>query len=69
MVLAAALEPHPLPHYAQDLATSFHAFYDECRVITEDAALTAARLKLVAACKTVLATALDLIGVSAPEEM
>lgn len=66
---AAAWAPHPLPHYAQDLATSFHTFYDRCRVISEDAELTRARLKLVAACKLTLEATLDLIGVSAPESM
>jgi len=66
---ALSMAPHQLPHYSQDLATAFHAFYDSCRVIGEDEALTKARLKLVESCKVVLATALDLIGVSAPEEM
>jgi arginyl-tRNA synthetase len=66
---AVAMAPHPLPHYAMDLATAFHGFYDACRVISEDEDLTRARLKLVAASKVVLATTLDLIGVSAPEEM
>jgi arginyl-tRNA synthetase len=66
---AAALAPHPIPHYSIELATAFHAFYNECRVISEDAELTRARLKLVEAARVILATALDLIGVSAPEEM
>ena len=66
---AEALAPHPLPHYAQELATVFHTFYDRCRVISDDVHLTRARLKLVAACQVALATTLELIGVSAPEEM
>ncbi len=66
---AASLAPHPLPHYAQELATAFHAFYTECRVIGDDPELTKARLKLVAASKTALAAVLDLIGVTAPEQM
>ncbi|MSQ23161.1 MAG: arginine--tRNA ligase [Chloroflexi bacterium] len=66
---AQALAPHPLPHYAQELATALHTFYDRCRVITEDAETTKARLKLVAACKATLAATLDLIGVGAPEQM
>jgi arginyl-tRNA synthetase len=73
VVEAAALSyaPHPLPYYAQELATTFHAFYDtdECRVVSDDAALSRARLKLVAACQVVLANTLRLIGVSAPEQM
>ena len=66
---ATSLAPHPLPYYAQELATAFHSFYTECRVIGEDPELTRARLKLVAASKTALAAVLDLIGVTAPEQM
>jgi len=66
---ATSLAPHPLPHYAQELASTFHAFYTECRVIGDDPELTKARLKLVAASKTALASVLDLIGVTAPEQM
>ena len=62
-------EPHHLTYYAQDLATVFHAFYKDCRVVTEDAALTKARLKLVAAARTVLGRTLDLMGMNAPERM
>jgi arginyl-tRNA synthetase len=63
------LAPHQLPFYAQELARTFHTFYDECRVVSDDEALTKARLKLVAACKQVLENTLTLIGVSAPEKM
>jgi len=66
---ATSMAPHPLPHYAQDLANAFHSFYDECRVIGEDQELTKARLKLIASCKVILGSTLDLIGVSTPEEM
>ena len=63
------LEPHHLTYYAQDLATTFHSFYKQCRVISSDEALTPARLKLVAATKTVLARTLHLMGMTAPERM
>jgi arginyl-tRNA synthetase len=66
---AQTLEPHHLTYYAQDLATVFHAFYRDCRVVSDDPALTAARLKLVSATKTVLARTLNLMGMSAPERM
>ncbi len=66
---AEQLAPHPLTFYAQELATAFHAFYRDCRVVGDDPALTAARLKLVKAAKTVLANTLHLMGVSAPERM
>ena len=68
---AEALEPHHLSYYAQDLATVFHTFFDrpDCRVLSEDAPLTAARLKLVTAAKTVLARTLHLMGMNAPDRM
>lgn len=66
---ATAHEPHHLTYYAQDLATVFHVFYRDCRVVTDDAALTTARLKLVSATKTVLARTLHLMGMTAPEKM
>jgi arginyl-tRNA synthetase len=67
--VAQTLEPHHLTYYAQDLATVFHAFYRDCRVISPDEAQTKARLKLVAAAQTVLARTLHLMGMTAPEKM
>ena len=66
---AQALAPHRLTRYAEETAAAFHRFYTECRVITEDIALTQARLWLCAATKQVVATTLGLLGVSAPESM
>jgi arginyl-tRNA synthetase len=68
-LVAKNLEPHHLPHYAQDLATAFHVFYEKCRVITEEEPLTLARLKLVEATRTILARTLSLMGMKAPERM
>ncbi|NQT47892.1 MAG: hypothetical protein HQ578_02825, partial [Chloroflexi bacterium] len=47
----------------------FHSFYKQCRVISDDQALTAARLKLVEASRIVFARALHLMGMNAPEQM
>ncbi|MDQ6824963.1 MAG: arginine--tRNA ligase [Candidatus Eremiobacteraeota bacterium] len=66
---AHARAPHRLAEYAHDVATDFHAFYTECTVLGDDDAVTSARLSLCLAAKTVLASALRLIGVSAPESM
>ncbi len=64
------MEPHHLAHYAQDLATVFHSFYKQCRVVSRDnEPLSKARLKLVAAAKLVLSRTLRLMGMSAPETM
>ena len=70
--VSTKLAPHHLTYYAQDLASDFHAFYRDCRVLSSDPAdaeLTRARLKLVRATKGVLARVLDLMGMSAPESM
>ena len=67
--IAVSLEPHQLPYYAVELATAFHDFYEKCRVVSDDTALSKARLKLVAAAKLALGRALDLMGMSAPERM
>jgi len=69
-LMATQHEPHHLPHYAQELATSFHQFYTECRVIDDDEPeLTKARLHLCRAAKITLARALGLMGMSTPERM
>jgi arginyl-tRNA synthetase len=68
-LVAQALAPHRLTRYAEQVAADFHRFYTECRVITDDRALTQARLWLSVATKQVVASTLALIGVSAPESM
>ncbi len=70
--LARAAElraPHRLTHAAQDLAARFHRFYTDCRVVSDDASLTQARLWLCWGTARVLANLLGLLGVSAPERM
>ena len=67
--MANTLEPHHLTYYAQDLATVFHSFYMQCRVVSPDEALTKARLKLAEAAKAVLSRTLHLMGMTAPERM
>ena len=70
--VSQTLEPHHLPHYALELATAFHWFYENCRVLSSDPAdhqLTLARLKLVEAARLVLAKTLKLMGMSTPEQM
>ncbi len=66
---ATELEPHPLPLYLSEVSTAFHKFYTECRVLSDDRALTRARLGLCMATKTVLANGFRIVGVSAPERM
>jgi arginyl-tRNA synthetase len=68
-IIAQTLEPHHLAYYATDLATVFHSFYKQCRVVSDDETLTRARLKLVEAAKIVLAKTLHLMGMTAPDSM
>jgi arginyl-tRNA synthetase len=81
--IAESHEPHHLPHYAMELATTFHDFYERCRVMPrhldeegnertpsdDELALARARLRLVAAAKVALSRTLSLMGMEAPERM
>ena len=67
---AAEQETQGVTTYAIELATAFHAFYRDARVVDPDAPeRSAARLALVAAARITLASALGLLGISAPESM
>ncbi|MEJ2868766.1 arginine--tRNA ligase [Actinomycetospora sp. OC33-EN08] len=75
-VLASAgqlREPHRVARFLEELAGAYHRFYDTCRVLPQGdespAALHTARLALCDATRTVLASGLQLLGVSAPERM
>ena len=61
--------PHMLTVYALELAGMFHAFYRDHRVVSDDAALSRARLRLVEATQVTLKQVLGLLGVSAPDTM
>lgn len=61
--------PNKLAHYLKELASLFHQFYTHNRVITDDPALTKARLAIVSATKNILFDCLSILGISAPESM
>ncbi len=70
--MARSLEPHHLPHYAVELATAFHWFYQNCRVVSSvegEENITKARLKLAEAARLVLARCLELMVMEAPDQM
>jgi arginyl-tRNA synthetase len=71
VVESAALtyEPHRLTTYLYDLATAFHRFYHDHRVVTEDKELTYARIILCRATKSILANGFNILGITAPERM
>ena len=58
-----------LPQYMIDLATVFHKFYKDCKVLVEDEKLQQARIALILATKTVLKETFDLMAILAPEKM
>jgi arginyl-tRNA synthetase len=75
-VLTGAAElraPHRVARYLEELAGTYHRFYDSCRVLPrgdeEATALTTARLWVCAATATVLRNGLAVLGVHAPERM
>jgi len=69
MSAATLHEPHQLTTYLRELANDFHAYYNACQFLVEDASLRAARLTLILSVRQVLANGLQLIGVSTPENM
>lgn len=70
---ATLREPHRIARFAEDLAAVFHRFYDQCQVLPkageETQPIHIARLALADAARQVLANALTMVGVSAPEKM
>jgi len=66
---AVNYEPHRVVFFLQELAAQFHSYYNRQRVLVEDPATTQARLYLINAVRIVLANALQVLGVSAPEKM
>jgi len=66
---AERLEAYRVATYVMRLAADFHSFYHKHRVVAEDANLTVARMLLIRAVAQVIANALDLLGVSAPDRM
>lgn len=66
---ARSYEPHHLAEYMHDVATVFHRFYHEHKVLCDDADLASARLGLCRATQVVLRNGLAVFGISAPEQM
>ncbi len=70
--MAQSLEPHHLAHFTMELATAFHGFYENCRVISanpDDGELSLARLKLVESAQIVFRRSLELMGMGVPDRM
>ena len=61
--------PHRIARYVHEVASLFHTFYNQCRIIGAEPDVQQARLGLVAATQQVLCRALGILGVDAPEKM
>ena len=68
-VVELQLDPYCLTVYLQELAESFHRFYDAHRVLVDDIPLKSSRLYLILGCKNIISLGLKLLGVQAPERM
>ncbi len=62
-------EPHQVANYLKDLASDFHTYYNSEKTLVDDVELRNGRLALAEAVRQVIANGLDLLGVSAPQEM
>lgn len=68
-IAARERAPHRIAHFAHELASLFHNFYNHCHIIQSDKDLEKARLALVTAVRITIAGCLAILGVSAPEKM
>jgi arginyl-tRNA synthetase len=66
---AKQTDPFSMGRYLQELAATFHKFYDRHRVLDENDALTEERLALIDATRIVIANGLILLGIEAPDKM
>lgn len=62
-------EPHQLSFFLRELANDFHGYYNSCQFLVENEKLCQARLCLISATRQVIKNGLDILGVTAPEEM
>lgn len=71
VIKAAAdkFEPHIISEYLRDVATAFHLFYHDCRIIGIENDIMQARFALIKSVKTVIKNGLTILGISAPERM
>ena len=63
------LEPQSISIYLNEIASDFHKFYNNCKVISNDSEKTKSRLALISATKVVLKNGLSILGISAPKKM
>lgn len=66
---ADRFEPHTLCEYLKSIASDFHNFYHDCRILADNVELSKARLYLSVITKYVMKNGLTILGITAPEKM
>ncbi len=66
---AAELAPHRIAYYAEEIAESFHAFYNSSRILGAEEDIMKTRLLLLEAARITIRNVLEILGISAPEKM
>ena len=66
---ASKLEPHTICYYLKDLASIFHSYYNDEKIITEDENLLQSKLLLINSVRQVIKNGLGILGIQAPESM
>ena len=66
---AEKYEPHRIANYLEELASSFHRFYTDCRIIGSEEKLASARISLAMATQVVIKNGLSILGLTAPDRM
>lgn len=66
---ASTYDPAKITHYATDLATKFHRFYNACRVMVDDDSLMQARIFLCICVRNTMKNVLSMLKINAPESM
>ena len=66
---SAKLEPHTICYYLKYLASVFHSYYNDEKIITDDESLLQAKLLLINSVRQVIKNGLGILGIEAPEMM
>ena len=66
---ASKLEPHTICYYLKDLASIFHSYYNDEKIITDDENLLQSKLLLINSVRQVIKNGLGVLGIQAPESM
>ncbi|MFM7338894.1 MAG: DALR anticodon-binding domain-containing protein, partial [Bacteroidota bacterium] len=66
---ALLLEPQIIAEYLREVASAFHSFYHDCRILGTEQMIMNARIQLALLTKTVIKNGLTILGITSPEKM